>query len=80
MSHLANRPVVPPQARFDESEHINAGSLAGLSVAELKQRLSSVQSERQRRMPARLPSTKLALLEHDLISELRRRDVVPSPD
>jgi hypothetical protein len=48
-------------------------------VAELEERLTSLQSERQVRIRARLPSTKHALLERELISELRRRGVVHSP-
>ena len=79
MSHLPQQPVAPRGSGVEESVEMSAWPVGDLSVAELEERLTSLQSERQVRIRARLPSTKHALLERELISELRRRGVVHPP-
>jgi hypothetical protein len=79
VSHLPQQPVAPRRAGVEESVEISPWPVGDLSVAELEERLTSLQSERQVRIRARLPSTKHALLERELISELRRRGVVHPP-
>ena len=63
----------------EEPRHSSEGSVGDLSLVELMLRLAHVQYQHRARSRARLPVTETALLERDLVMELRRRAVVATP-